>query len=547
MIRGQDYPVPACRDDIVIKCNHIDKLSIICYTFKSNNLNKKTKKRRIKTVAAETFPTGNDSYIAPRDDTHVSRTVLKAWANRANKEGGFYDDDFEIPSYTLHEWGDLRKEHDSFRGLGAFELSPELELVLCEEYSSAGNPEDLLYDSNGEYDETAGELIGGLIAAVLKHEARQKLADLARKIGEVHTIDSSENLAVLLEEKEAIENGDYPDSVTSDAIRLLISTPFDKLLSAYKESLEYELPLAIQRRIDSDEFPWTMPGVVDDFEKCEHIKQLFENILGEPRDDHGNRCFDPKPDDVFNVYPLLGLGGFSEEDQALVGKQDGLHQRGFTRQELKDAGVFFVNSIGDGEQPVFGVPIPDDTQEDGLFHAEKRAFLTEDEFKKIYEYQIKMLAESGIDLDTLDIPDIQRSLIMVCQGKPNSESVQVIKRGSRERGADGDKLRSPYVDSGFYVGQGVGVLLFFDDGSGNGTGYHGRINTTSIVLLNGHPNYPGVSEMSSTDRVAWDQLYIGLIKILKEGILAPKPTSQEALAAITSGGTTRREECWQGA
>lgn len=504
-------------------------------------------------MSETSFPASHNRHIDPSDDNNVTIAVLKAWADRANEDGGFYDEDLEIPWYTLREWGNLSKEHDFYKGLDAFELSPEHGLLLRTEYRDAKNPEDILHDANGEYDETAGELVGGLIAAVLRFRARFRLDELAETIEYSKDKDSQEDLAVLLEEEAKIKNGEYPDSVTKVAIEFLVNTPFGELLDDYKKSLEAELPLAIQHRIDSNEFPWTLSSNIDKPEKCEQIQQVFEYILGDPRDEDGDRLYEPKPDDVFNVRPFLGSGGFCREDQELVGMQDGIYSRGFTRQELKDKGVFFVNSIGDGEQPIFGVPIPDESADDGYFHPERRAFLTEDEFKKVYEYQMKMLAESDLDMSALDIPDIQRSLIMVCLSKPNSETAQVIKRGGRERDADGGWLRSPFVDSGFCVRKSIGTLLFFHDGSGGGTGYHGRINTTSIVLLNGHPDYPGLSEMAPpiestrglARQPAWDQLYIGLKEMLGTGILAPMPTNEEALAAVTSGTKTRREECWR--
>lgn len=324
------------------------------------------------------------------------------------------------------------------------------------------------------------------------------------------------------------------------------------VIEALDDRERVALERVVQDRIEANRFPWTMPGI--DEERAAELRSNFETMFGS-----SVKLFEPLPDDTFSINVLRNVGCYADEDKALVGADKmNRYTNTFTRQELVDAGVFFVNSVGDGEQPIFGEPIPDTTQPDGFFHPERRVFLTREELDKVYAYQMQKLDHAGINIGEVDIPQLQLELMMLARtGKlPAGSNARVLRLGGRERDPKGDAVRSPFVSSGHKALISTGATICNGDGA-NLSDYL-RFNTTSLALLNGHPDYPGLSEMRMTNP-AWkpeyvglrllnsashDQRYANLQELLQSGWLPSMPTREETLHAIRTGGQTQREIFW---
>jgi hypothetical protein len=286
----------------------------------------------------------------------------------------------------------------------------------------------------------------------------------------------------------------------------------------------------LRERVEADRLPWTMPNSNLPESVMEGVKLIHESLT-----DHAEAL----PTDMFKVAPpMKHFEGsvYSPDDDSLM-QQAGIQVRDqglyYSRAELQQAGVFFVNRVGGGEQPLFGIPIPDPDKPGEFFNVQDRSFLTREEFDKVYDYQ----QENGYGLDPgQDAADVQMDMIMFAT-MPSSRKDNVRKSygfGSRENKYG--QTRSPFVDQGYTVTYGIESTVFGSDSKQ-------RINTTTIHLTNGHPDYPGVSEMFDTTTVAHDQQYMSTSEFSRN-YYVPPTTEEQAFKSLKDGTATSREQAW---
>ncbi len=319
-----------------------------------------------------------------------------------------------------------------------------------------------------------------------------------------------------------------PDPATLRLDPRVITVVKETLTEKDKQLIEQ----TISDRIEADKLPWTMPNPKVSPEILEIFKGWCEIIV--------EQSSEPRAQDSYWV-PAPSSGEYDEKDQALLARIgiEPQSRRQFTRAELQQAGVFFLNRVGEGEQPIFGVPIPDPQSEGGVFNVQNRSFLTREEFDKVYRYQ----QEHGYGIGERDPKDVQRDMVMYGLRPEYRNDWVGMKAGGQGRENKFRTARSPFVDSGFYVkDSGFGALVsakFF-------AGEHKsrRMNTLSVHLINGHPDYPGLSEMAD-DNATWDQHYLTAAEFI-DHFYVPLPTPQEVLVDLQQGWPTQRERAWVG-
>ncbi len=292
----------------------------------------------------------------------------------------------------------------------------------------------------------------------------------------------------------------------------------------------------VQKRIEADRYPWTMPNIEIPADTLEGIKTVHEIMTVAHNE--------PESTDKFRIpIPMYNEGRYAPDDEILLQKSGiSTHGRGldYTRGELQDAGVFFINRVGAGEQPILGVPIPDLDSEGGVFNVSERTFLTREEFEKVYEYQ----QEHGYGIGGLDASDVQLDMLVFAvrpeQRRPTTHKDYGF--GSRENKYG--IARSPFVDSGVEISSGVEPSVE-DDAFGGGHAER-RINTMSLHIMNGHPDYPGLSEMFDPVTADHDQRYMSPGEYTRM-YYHSLPNSEQVLRSMQTGIPTARERAWVGA
>lgn len=291
-----------------------------------------------------------------------------------------------------------------------------------------------------------------------------------------------------------------------------------------------ELQAAITSRIEANKLPWTMPNPKISKEEMDRYKGWYNAILG-------NTITEPaKPDDVFKVAIPVGNGGKHAAKDIVLLAEAGVKgdKMTFTREELQRAGVFFVNRVGGGEQPIFGMPIPDPESEGGFFNVQDRNFLTRAELEKVYKYQ----QENGYGIGGADAADVQTDMIVFALRADGRRPDARKDYGGAGRENKYGVVRSPFVDSNYYVTAGFESVVRTPEGSQ-------RMNTVTIHLANGHPDFPGLSEMPDPNTTAGDQKYMTAGKFVEE-YYKRLPTEEEALGAMRNNMHTDREKAWVG-
>ncbi|RYX78352.1 hypothetical protein EON76_05650 [bacterium] len=294
---------------------------------------------------------------------------------------------------------------------------------------------------------------------------------------------------------------------------------------------------SLQRNIDAivaaDKLPWTMPYSEVPSWMMDSLKLVHEAIVTQESE--------AAPDDIFRVPPPMNLHdgsiGYDPADKALLQKSGRNIESGgldFSREELQQSGVFFVNRVGGGEQAIFGAPIPDPESDDGIFNVQDRSFLTREEFEKVYNYQ----QEQGCGVGSLDPTDIQTDMIVfLARSQSRRDGTDTVRGGFNGRETKYGDVRSPFVDSGFKISRSIeGSAAVQGDSSK-------RMNTITIHLVNGHPDYPGVSEMFDENTVEHDQKYMSAGDFVRD-FYEPPTTEEEALSSIRYKSRTRRERVW---
>lgn len=283
-----------------------------------------------------------------------------------------------------------------------------------------------------------------------------------------------------------------------------------------------ELEKAISERINADKYPWTMPGaetVAPD--KMEKMQAYYETLV---------RHQFPETDSKHEVR-IAGLS-YMPDDKAFLERNGVKPVEGyynvFSREYLRRAGVFFVNTVGEGEQPIFGEVVAD---REGRFDPREKTFLTKEEFERVYNFQQR----AGYGIGDLDPDDVVMDMIAADQVRNTREHNLV----SVERIDKNGTTSSLFVDNdgGGLPGSFGG---FFEIG-----GKRYRLTAVQANLINGHGDYPGVSEMYHPSFVIWDQRYMTASQYVKD-VYSPPPTPQEVFYSIKSGTSTKRERDWLG-
>lgn len=165
------------------------------------------------------------------------------------------------------------------------------------------------------------------------------------------------------------------------------------------------------------------------------------------------------------------------------------------------------------------------------FDPSRKALLTKEQFKEVYDYQQKY----GYGIGDLDPDDVVMDMIA-------ADSV----RGTRRYNISGAERINKYGEtSSLFVGNDGTPLPGSFGGSVVIEGKMYRLSVVQADLINGDKNYPGVSEMYDDISVAWDQRYMTASQYVKH-MYAPPPTSEDAFYAIKGGSPTIREMKWLG-
>lgn len=307
---------------------------------------------------------------------------------------------------------------------------------------------------------------------------------------------------------------------THPDIRARVQT---ELTGREKERLERQ----INERIEADKLPWTMPNSHIPQEMLSILETIYEGTIAQESE--------PSPNDVFRIPPPMKRfedAQYAPQDEILLAAAGLAGRNGmeFTREELQRAGVFFVNRVGGGEQPIFGVPVP------GLEDLPDRTFLTREEFEKVYTYQQEHDYGVG-DSDPADVQTDMMVYIAMANGRGSG-----VRKGSGVGNAREKKYgqtRSPFVDQGYLITESMETYVHAPGKGGQ------RMNTMTMHLANGHPDYPGVSEMFDEDKVAHDQKYMSTGEFVRT-YYQPLPTAEDVLLSMKYGLPTKRELAWAG-
>lgn len=280
-----------------------------------------------------------------------------------------------------------------------------------------------------------------------------------------------------------------------------------------------ELERAVSDRIAADRYPWTMPGA----EKVDPKK--IENMLKYYRILIEHQAFGDSTEDEVRIPGLMPDEIASLEHRGVTPVRG---HNVFSREDLRRAGVFFVNTVGEGEQPIFGEVI---TDREGRFDPRKKAFLTEEEFKRVYNFQQR----EGYGIGDLDPDDVVMDMIAADQVR-NTRGYNLV---GVERISKYGNTSSLFVDNeGDTLPESFGGWFEIDE-------KQYRLSSVQTDLINGHRDFPGVSEMYQSSRVAWDQRYMTASQYVRY-IYSPLPTPKEAFHAIKVGSSTKRERDWLG-
>lgn len=366
----------------------------------------------------------------------------------------------------------------------------------------------------------------------------KKLESMAAK----HEVIPPRLQALLDQERQGLANIDRDKILQTTCAYEVTDVVLQELTRREKELLDH----LVDARMKADLLPWTMQDSEVPQQIMDVVKDVWDDLL-HPVD------VEAHPDDEFRVArPMKRFEkGYTDADIELLNKaglvEEKIGDRGqkiyavprLTRAGLQEAGVFFINRVGDGEQPIFGVPIPDPDSEDGLFHVQDRSFLTREEFEKVYAYQ----QANGFGLGQASVEDVQMDMLMFAW-RPEIRNVsgkwerKKAGFGGREAKYGIQRARSPFVDLGHIPAGGVEPMILGKDGCR-------RMNTMSIHLANAHPDYPGVSEMFDPARTAWDQKYMSVGEFMRD-FYVPPSTPQEILQSMKDQLLTRREAFWAG-
>ncbi len=305
----------------------------------------------------------------------------------------------------------------------------------------------------------------------------------------------------------------------------------EQLMAQEKQKLE----LLIHDRRESNRYPWTIPGhETIPADAMEKIVQLNQCLLGDRLESYDANDYASVADQIY----IPGQVDDPEGMQRLASRGVKSHGywKNFRRSELSQVGVAFVNTVGEGEQRVFGRPIPDDTQPDGQLHLERRAYLTREELDKVYRYQ----QEHGYTVGDYDPRDVVQDMIMLDVQRSLPRHGSVLLEGS-------ERIDKYGPTSSLFVDSPGGELPGTFGGAVTIGGERYRISAvTASLMVDKCDLYPeGLSEMYDPKHVAWDQRYMTAGDYVKY-LYIPLPTERDVLQALVTGKPTARERAWCG-
>lgn len=282
-----------------------------------------------------------------------------------------------------------------------------------------------------------------------------------------------------------------------------------------------ELQRAIQERIESNRYPWTMPNADRIPSRVmETMKELHEIMISRKGYDRSSIHADE-----VRVSGVFDLAGVSIDIDVKP-----IFDNYYSRKQLMDSGLYFVNTVGEAEQKILDCTI--ENADGVMVDFGKRALLSEDELKTIYEYQ----QEHGYGIDGADPDDVVMDMIVADRIRTGRD--HNLELGTVERIHKYGATSSPFLEMEGQALPGTfgGIVKL------NGISH--RLTSVQAVLINGDPRYPGLSEMPSS-RTMHDQRYLTAGDYVKY-IYIPPPTEEEAFSAIKQGGFTSRELGWTG-
>lgn len=357
------------------------------------------------------------------------------------------------------------------------------------------------------------------------HQVEQKIDNLRHRLSLANTDSQRQRIARALDAVEKTqsmlsENTGKIDTVLAKnrVAQILEKRAYadidDKAMRAPEE-----LERAIADRIAADRYPWTMPGAENiDPDKMDNIRKYHRTLIE-------HQSLEYATEDEVRIPNLL------PDDTAFLEGRGVVPIRGskiFSREALRRAGIFFINTVGEGEQPIFSEVI---TDREGQFDPKGMVFLTEEEFSRVYSFQQR----EGYGIDGLDPDDVVMDMIVADQVRTNRYYNLI---GS-------ERINKYGQTSSLFVSNKGGALPSSFGGYFEINKKQYRLSSVQADLINGHRDFPGVSEMYQSSCVAWDQRYMTASRYV-EYIYSPLPTRKEAFCAIKDGASTKRERDWLG-
>lgn len=454
-----------------------------------------------------------DSQDIPREG-HLSNAELGCNVNKEEAtteerpleipQGWLWSDEMDAPSLSAHGMTRLMENarqyiHQSQQGEC---VDQEIETVIQQGYVD-----------NAQRIQQVQERVLLLENKATAAKSPQQRTRIARAIGQQKK----------LIEGLQVQDGMFDDAQVTRTVQQVLAERERKMIDA-----------AIDQRIEANRYPWQMinseyiPDAV-----MTQIVQYYQQLIGSKG---RNR-------DGYGTIRIPGvMSTQSPDDRQLLTEYniDIGYNKMVSRSELQEAGVFFVNTVGEGEQPIFGVPIPDETQPDGYLHVENKVLLTKEELQKVYDYQ----QAQGYGIGDYDPDDVVMDMIMLNVRGGESRfgtrsSAAITFMGDSERINKYGKTSSPFVgDSDDELPGQFGGALKYKDGTSL------RLTAVQAALINRCQDYPGMSEMYD-ENTQHDQRYISASQYIRE-IYLPQPTKREVFDAIKQGAFTARERAWVG-
>lgn len=323
------------------------------------------------------------------------------------------------------------------------------------------------------------------------------------------------------------EHGAVDKGSLSKKIRQLLESRATNEIDAYANRAVEELEAAIVERIESNKYPWTMitANLVSD-SSMEQMRRYYDRFV---------QSRDRQSAEVSDTAYIRVPGLFDDPEARKLFEAHDIHQDsatgGYSRKELAAIGVFFVNTVGEGEKRVMSGVIKDNQ---GKLDLTRKAFLTKEELDRVYAYQRR----NGYGIGDIDPDDVVMDMIVADTVRESSQQRKYDLKGVERIDKYGPASSLFIGGDSRHLPGGFGGDIQID---GLGTR---RFTAVQVDLINGHKDYIGLSEMDlNIDRADWDQRYMTARQYVDYVYVAP-PTPEEVYYAIAGGHATKREMAW---